>query len=75
MSHTVEGLDAATLAVLSNNLKKPVKLRTELEAVNSSLRSYLCNMTVVQAGMKAFLKIITPNKRGNSCSLSDEFGR
>ena len=74
-SHTVEGLDAATLAVLSTHLEKPVNLRSELEAVNPSLRSYFRNTTVVQAGMKALLKIVTPDKSANSYSLSGEFNR
>ena len=73
-SPIVEALDAATLDILSTNMERPVNLPTELEAVNSSLRSYFRNTTVVQAGMEA-LKIVTPDKSGNSCSLSDDFNR
>ena len=72
-SHTVEGLDRATLKVLSTSLEEPLKLRLELEGINPSLRIFFRNSTVVQARMTAFLKIVTPDTAPNSCSLSIPF--
>ena len=74
-SHTVEGIDRASLKVLTNYLEVPLNLRGEMEKVNPSLRSFFRNSTVVQAGMKALLKIVTPDTSANSCSLSVPFER
>ena len=74
-SHTVEGLDRASLKVLSTCLEGPLNLRSEMEAINPNLRSFFRNSTVVQAGMTALLKIVTPDSTANSCSLSVPFER
>ena len=74
-SHTVEGLDRASLKVFTNSLEVPLNLRGEMEKVNPNLRSYFRNSTVVQAGMTALLKIVTPDTSANSCSLSVPFER
>ena len=72
-SHTVEGLEASHLNVLSKCLEIPLKLRSEFENMNPALRSFFRNMTVVQAGMKSILKLVTPDKNANSCSLASSF--
>lgn len=72
-SHTVEGLDRASLKVLTNYLEVPLNLRQELEKSNPSLRSFFRNTTIVQAGITALLKIVTPDNSANSCSLSIPF--
>ena len=72
-SHTVEGLDKPSLKVLSNHLKIPLNLRQYFKAINPSLRPFFRGSTVVQAGMKALLKLVTPDKSANSCSLSESF--
>ena len=73
-SHTAgEGIDTDLLKALKNNLEGPLKLREKLESVNPALRMYFRNSTVVQAGMRALTKLVTPDSSANSCSLSDEF--
>ena len=74
-SHTVEGLDRSSLKVLSSCLEVPLNLRSEMEVINPNLRSFFRNSTVVQAGMAALLKIVTPDTCANSCSLSVPFER
>ena len=74
-SHTVEGLDRASLKVLTFCLEVPLNLRSEMEKVNPNLRSFFRNTTVVQAGMTALLKIVTPDSSANSCSLAVPFER
>ena len=74
-SHTVEGLDRTSLKVLTNSIEIPLNLRGEMEKINPNLRSFFRNNTVVQAGMTALLKIVTPDTSANSCSLSVPFER
>ena len=73
-SHTAgEGIDNALLSTLQNSLEVPLKLKQQLEEKYSSLRMFFRNTTVVQAGMRALVKLVTPDKSANSCSLSDHF--
>ena len=74
-SHTVEGLDRASLKVLSTCLEGPLNLRSGMEAINPNLHPFFRNSTVVQAGMTALLKLVTPDSTSNSCSLSVPFER
>ena len=74
-SHTVEGLDRASLKVVTNCLETPFNLRAEIESINPGLRSLFRSSTVVQAGMTALLKIVTPDTSANSCSLAVPFER
>ena len=60
--HTVEGLDRASLKVLTNCLETPLNLRAEMESINPGLQSFFQSSTMVQAGMTALLKIVTPDK-------------
>ena len=73
-SHTAgEGIDSELLKVLKTSLEGPLKLREKLERVNPALRMFFRNTTIVQAGMRALTKLVTPDKNANSCSLSAEF--
>ena len=74
-SHTVEGLDRASLKVLTNCLETPLNLRAKMESINPGLQSFFRSSTVVQAGMTALLKIVMPDTSANSCSLAVPFER
>ena len=73
-SHTAgEGIDAELIKTLTFTLENPLKLRAQLEKLNPSLRMYFRHQSVVQAGMRALTKLVTPDKSANSCSLSEHF--
>ena len=73
-SHTAgEGIDEKLINVLQEKLEVPVKLKSTLETNYPSLRFYFRNSSIVEAGMRALVKLVTPDVSANSCSLSEHF--